>query len=723
MGLSNLRPEAVVWQLVKFFASQQEEAKATGERWAFCGPFISSCKRLLNILLQAEPKLKRVVLDRKRALMKAIESLGQHGMVGTSDEKLMNLHDALKLEFQKVQKTYGEALTKLETMSLVGSHPVVNKSNGTISGRLSRAPPIAQSHQRQLSLKANEIQLRLIKNKTLLNAIEPALENTALEVLLGILQKRIELDKECLFQFTQVKRESKLQGDDTQSVAPILMRYQRGCQQVLDLMKEVSATERIEDEVEENLSDISGGYHSDSESCVMTSGNSPFISKEARYNFLSRSIRLGSKHNFRSSIIASSICQDNLSIRSSSIGSVKHPLSTLSKIIPRINKKVLDKEDEYEEEEEEEEEEGSTNRHLVIHSSSGISSGSSDGGNEEEGIPEDLSIAGDESTICSPSICSSDTLKTTISSNRSTQRASRHLKPRGKPVLPSTTSMKNLHGDHLYHGVLKSEISFAQNQMFELQDNEKRLKETLRDEREKSLTYEKVITKNATSNNFAERGNFETDKRKARTELVRKYGDLYSTLRLETLDELDRLPQLVNSNELKNKLLFSVVVLSFRSITTAVQSKRDSLRRILQLPPTCLSIGKKDDDLEMMDLARKDIEEALSLYLRRAVDNFDLTKNVEEVCDQIWATLYDYPCLKSCGAIIKYVKECVKTAWGLVNQMPSYAIEYEKRHMDLDCHVRYHSSDHESNQIKTYLWPALFEGKNGPCVQKGVVIT
>ena len=35
-------------------------------------------------------------------------------------------------------------------------------------------------------------------------------------------------------------------------------------------------------------SDISG-YHSDSESCVMTSGNSPFISKEARYNFLTRS--------------------------------------------------------------------------------------------------------------------------------------------------------------------------------------------------------------------------------------------------------------------------------------------------------------------------------------------------------------------------------------------------------------------------------------------------
>ena len=48
-------------------------------------------------------------------------------------------------------------------------------------------------------------------------------------------------------------------------------------------MKEVS-----EDKDEGESSDISG-YHSDSESAVMTSGNSPFISKEERYNFLTRS--------------------------------------------------------------------------------------------------------------------------------------------------------------------------------------------------------------------------------------------------------------------------------------------------------------------------------------------------------------------------------------------------------------------------------------------------
>ena len=58
----------------------------------------------------------------------------------------------------------------------------------------------------------------------------------------------------------------------------------------------------------------------------------------------------------------------------------------------------------------------------------------------------------------------------------------------------------------------------------------------------------------------------------------------------------------------------------------------------------------------------------------------------QEVCSQIWATLYDYPCLKSCDGIIKYVKECVRVAWGLVNQVnwrhltyPVYILHFLKK--------------------------------------------
>ena len=55
-----------------------------------------------------------------------------------------------------------------------------------------------------------------------------------LKVLLGILQRRVELDKEVLFQFTQIKRESKLvdNGEKNPIIAPVLMKFQRGCHQV-----------------------------------------------------------------------------------------------------------------------------------------------------------------------------------------------------------------------------------------------------------------------------------------------------------------------------------------------------------------------------------------------------------------------------------------------------------------------------------------------------------
>ena len=95
--------------------------------------------------------------------------------------------------------------------------------------------PIAASHQRLLSLKQSEIQERLIKNKTLLNVVEPTLTNHSLDLFLGILQRRIELDKEALFQFSQLKRDQPAKPGVEQTnvvIAPILMKYSHGCQQV-----------------------------------------------------------------------------------------------------------------------------------------------------------------------------------------------------------------------------------------------------------------------------------------------------------------------------------------------------------------------------------------------------------------------------------------------------------------------------------------------------------
>ena len=55
--------------------------------------------------------------------------------------------------------------------------------------------------------------------------------------------------------------------------------------------------------------------------------------------------------------------------------------------------------------------------------------------------------------------------------------------------------------------------------------------------------------------------NFEDLNQIARpTELIRSYNSLYSQSRLDTLDALDNLRELSDAEDLKSKLLFSVIV-------------------------------------------------------------------------------------------------------------------------------------------------------------------
>ena len=108
---------------------------------------------------------------------------------------------------------------------------------------------------------------------------------------------------------------------------------------------------------------------------------------------------------------------------------------------------------------------------------------------------------------------------------------------------------------------LKAELHAAQKNLFSLQDSEKMLRERLAEEKHRSLTLEKMASIQKQKSLPKVNGGYSAlDERPAA--LVRKYGELYSQLRLETLDSLDKLPPLVNSDELKIKLLFSVVVVS-----------------------------------------------------------------------------------------------------------------------------------------------------------------
>ena len=90
---------------------------------------------------------------------------------------------------------------------------------------------------------------------------------------------------------------------------------------------------------------------------------------------------------------------------------------------------------------------------------------------------------------------------------------------------------------------------------------------------------------------------------------------------------------------------------------------------------------------------------------------------------QVYATLYDYPRLKQCRRLQQYIKDSVKLTWALSVQTPPLVIQYDSKLFKEESHTRFHSSDPESNLVKSVLWPGLLEGENGPCLAKGVVIT
>ena len=266
-----------------------------------------------------------------------------------------------------------------------------------------------------------------------------------------------------------------------------------------------------------------------------------------------------------------------------------------------------------------------------MHSSSGVSSATSasSGGEDEE--PKSMS-----KSKKSDSVSVSSSLRT------------RHLKQRAKEYAykdGSDDSVEN-GGEPIYQGIIERDISVIRREaemnslksdldllrgdlertrraLFAAQDTEQALKNELAEAKKRSNTLERMATSAAAKSKAT------TSSEAA--ELIKRYGELYAQMRLETLDALDKMAELVNSEELKNKLLFSVVVLAFRSVTSTVEAKREQVRRILQIPP--VQVDEQDLCIEDSEgeqrKAAAELEQAISAYMRRATRNFDLSKNVE----------------------------------------------------------------------------------------------
>ncbi|OAD56505.1 hypothetical protein WN48_03192 [Eufriesea mexicana] len=254
-----LRVEQVLWRIVHLISISQDHFRL--RTW---------CKLLISLNGLA-PNARGILIARKRALERAVEGLGKHGLVASCQpsnsengvaSNLVPLPVALKEQLESRIDAYKLAVHKIESF---GKHARTHRADQGVQ---------AASHQRQLSLKYSEIQQRLIDNQSLLNTLEKAGDPSSLESLLSELKRRVEQDKEALRQWTAL-RKSTFGGGNSKNppLAARLLQFSRGCDLALQLMNQDNPQvfelgENLADDYEEESSS-SAGYHTD-ESCSPT---------------------------------------------------------------------------------------------------------------------------------------------------------------------------------------------------------------------------------------------------------------------------------------------------------------------------------------------------------------------------------------------------------------------------------------------------------------------
>ncbi|CAF4583930.1 unnamed protein product, partial [Rotaria sp. Silwood2] len=144
---------------------------------------------------------------------------------------------------------------------------------------------------------------------------------------------------------------------------------------------------------------------------------------------------------------------------------------------------------------------------------------------------------------------------------------------------------------------LKTELQKSKETIARLQKSEEQMRERLAEQAQRQLE---------------KGGKFEDLNQVSRpTELIRSYSSLYSQARIDALDALDNIREMSDADDLKSKLLFSVVVLAFRHAQNQAKDIRNKIKQILQLSNDKSSIV---------------LEETIEKYLRTSIQKYDVGK-------------------------------------------------------------------------------------------------
>ncbi|XP_048486523.1 uncharacterized protein LOC105383866 [Plutella xylostella] len=202
-----------------------------------------------------------------------------------------------------------------------------------------------------------------------------------------------------------------------------------------------------------------------------------------------------------------------------------------------------------------------------------------------------------------------------------------------------------------------------------------------------------------------------------RSKLVSFYAGVWARAADEALPALGALEPLRQTPHLKYKIVFSVVVLSFR----AAISLRD--RRLSEVK----SLLGAADSSDVRPAAVTRLVSAATKMMQETAQTFPLGDAERTVVNQVLNTLREYPCLGACAPLHALVAASCRAAWMVSLHSPPLRIDtdFTPVVMNPEKHVRFSAGsdarDRRSDLIKSFVWPALMDGPR--CVFRAVVLT
>eukprot|EP00731_Ephydatia_muelleri_P020277 Em0013g4a len=183
------------------------------------------------------------------------------------------------------------------------------------------------------------------------------------------------------------------------------------------------------------------------------------------------------------------------------------------------------------------------------------------------------------------------------------------------------------------------------------------------------------------------------------------YQELYSQGRVEASDAIEDL-DLADDPQFILDLLLQTLLFAYSTAQLALCRLHREWKGILGVEGT-------DNHL-----AVRQLESAVSLYLRKVCSVF----NTEDIVQEVKKKLHTQYAEKGCatitqifdvGAYLAYIEECVRVSWELCVQSPAMTLNCSEKHFDADFHLRFHSAEMTSSLIKSFIWPTLLQS-SGP---------